>query len=52
VASRITELVLDSRDPAGLAAWWAAVVGYEVVGTDGTENAGVSGATSATDVQR
>jgi hypothetical protein len=34
MAARITELVLDSRDPAGLAAWWAEVLGYEVVGTE------------------
>jgi hypothetical protein len=34
MAARITELVLDCRDPAGLAAWWAEVLGYEVVGTD------------------
>jgi glyoxalase superfamily protein len=34
MASRITELVLDCRDPAGLAAWWAEVLGYEVVGTE------------------
>jgi hypothetical protein len=34
MASRITELVLDCRDPARLAAWWAEVLGYEVVGTE------------------
>jgi catechol 2,3-dioxygenase-like lactoylglutathione lyase family enzyme len=34
MGSRITELVLDCRDPAGLAAWWAEVLGYEVVGTE------------------
>jgi len=34
MAARITELVLDCRDPAGLAAWWAEVLGYEVVGTE------------------
>jgi hypothetical protein len=34
MASRITELVLDCRDPAGLAAWWAQVLGYDVVGTE------------------
>jgi catechol 2,3-dioxygenase-like lactoylglutathione lyase family enzyme len=34
MASRITELVLDCRDPAALAAWWAEVLGYEVVGTE------------------
>jgi hypothetical protein len=38
MASRITELSLDCRDPAGLAAWWAEVLGYEVLppGDDGT----------------
>ncbi len=34
MASRITELVVDARDPAALAAWWAEVLGYEVVGTE------------------
>jgi catechol 2,3-dioxygenase-like lactoylglutathione lyase family enzyme len=42
MASRITELVLDCRDPAALAAWWAEVLGWEVLGTedDGTEDDG------------
>ena len=34
MAAHITELVLDCRDPAGLAAWWAEVLGYEIVGTE------------------
>jgi catechol 2,3-dioxygenase-like lactoylglutathione lyase family enzyme len=34
MAARITELVVDSRDPAALAAWWAEVLGWEVVGTE------------------
>ena len=34
MASRITEIAVDSRDPASLAAWWAEVLGYEVLGTD------------------
>ncbi|CCH89854.1 protein of unknown function [Modestobacter italicus] len=34
MAARITELVLDCRDPASLAAWWAEVLGYEVLGTE------------------
>jgi len=34
MASRITELVVDCREPARLAAWWAEVLGYEVVGTE------------------
>ena len=34
MACRITELVLDARDPAALAAWWAEVLGWEVLDTD------------------
>ena len=34
MASRITELVVDSRDPGALARWWAQVLGWEVVGTE------------------
>jgi hypothetical protein len=34
MASRITELVLDCRDPVALAAWWARVLEWEVVGTE------------------
>ncbi|MBB3678470.1 VOC family protein [Modestobacter versicolor] len=34
MASRITELVLDCRDAVALAAWWAEVLGYEVLGTE------------------
>jgi len=34
MASRITEIVLDCRDPAAQAAWWAEVLGYEVLGTE------------------
>ena len=48
MASRITELVLDCRDPAGLAAWWAEVLGYEVVGTeDGATEIGPPGQEAA-----
>src|SRR3954471_9047839 len=48
MASRITELVLDCRDPAGLAAWWAEVLGYEVVGTeDGATESGPPGQEAA-----
>jgi hypothetical protein len=45
MACRITELVVDSRDPAAQAAWWAEVLGYEVVGTedDGAVEIGPSG---------
>jgi catechol 2,3-dioxygenase-like lactoylglutathione lyase family enzyme len=32
MACRITELVLDCRDPAALADWWCAVLDYRVVG--------------------
>ena len=31
MACRFSELVVDSRDPAALAAFWCAVLGYEVV---------------------
>jgi hypothetical protein len=30
MASRFTELVIDSADPAGLAEFWAAVLDYEI----------------------
>jgi catechol 2,3-dioxygenase-like lactoylglutathione lyase family enzyme len=31
VGSRLTEIVVDCRDPAALAAFWAGVLGYDVV---------------------
>jgi catechol 2,3-dioxygenase-like lactoylglutathione lyase family enzyme len=34
VACRFTELVVDSRDPEALAAFWAEVLGYRVLGRD------------------
>jgi Glyoxalase-like domain len=34
MASRFTELVLDSRDPRGLAEFWCAVLDYRVVDED------------------
>jgi hypothetical protein len=34
MAGRITERILDCRDPAGLAGWWAEGLGYEVRSTD------------------
>jgi catechol 2,3-dioxygenase-like lactoylglutathione lyase family enzyme len=34
MACRITELVLDCRDPEGLAAFWAEVLGWSVVGRE------------------
>jgi catechol 2,3-dioxygenase-like lactoylglutathione lyase family enzyme len=37
MASRITELAVDSRDLAALAAWWAEVLGYEVLDTEDAE---------------
>ena len=37
MACRITELVLDCRDPARLAEFWCAVLGYEVVKRDGDD---------------
>jgi len=37
MACRITELAVDARDPAALAAWWAEVLGYAVLDTDDGE---------------
>jgi hypothetical protein len=34
MACRITELVLDARDPEALAEWWCAVLDYRVVGRE------------------
>jgi catechol 2,3-dioxygenase-like lactoylglutathione lyase family enzyme len=34
VACRLSEIVVDSRDPEALAAWWAEVLGYRVLGRD------------------
>jgi catechol 2,3-dioxygenase-like lactoylglutathione lyase family enzyme len=34
MACRFTELVVDCRDPEALAAFWAAVLGYEVLGRE------------------
>ncbi len=34
MACRLSEIVVDSRDPEGLAAWWAEVLGYRVLGRD------------------
>lgn len=34
MACRITELVLDCRDPGRLAEFWCAVLGYEVIGPE------------------
>jgi hypothetical protein len=34
MACRITELVLDARDPEALAAWWCEVLDYRVVGRE------------------
>jgi len=36
MACRLTEICIDSRDPAALAAWWAEVLGYVVVDSDDT----------------
>jgi hypothetical protein len=35
MACRFSELVVDSRDPEALAAFWAAVLDYRVLGRDG-----------------
>jgi len=37
MACRITELVLDCRDPGRLAEFWCAVLGYEVILRDGED---------------
>ena len=34
MACRFSELVVDSRDPEALAAWWAAVLDYRVLGRE------------------
>jgi hypothetical protein len=34
MACRITELVLDCRDPEALARWWCAVLDYRIVGRE------------------
>lgn len=34
MGSRLTEIVVDCHDPAAQAAFWAAVLGYEVVHSD------------------
>jgi hypothetical protein len=35
MASRLTEIVVDCHDPAALAAFWTAALGYHVVSTEG-----------------
>jgi catechol 2,3-dioxygenase-like lactoylglutathione lyase family enzyme len=35
MACRLSEIVVDSRDPEALAAWWAGVLGYRVLSRDG-----------------
>jgi hypothetical protein len=37
MAARVTALVVDCRDPAALAAWWAAVLDYRILPTDDDE---------------
>jgi hypothetical protein len=37
MAARITELVVDCRDPEALAAWWAEVLDYRVMPSDDDE---------------
>jgi hypothetical protein len=34
MASRLSEIVVDSRDPEALAAWWAVVLDYRVLDRD------------------
>jgi catechol 2,3-dioxygenase-like lactoylglutathione lyase family enzyme len=48
MACRLTEICIDSTDPARLAAWWTEVLGYGVVDSDedGTTEIGPPGAVS------
>jgi glyoxalase superfamily protein len=50
MGARFTELVIDSRDPDRLAAFWAAVLGYDVIerGPNGEVEIGGSGAGAPT----
>ncbi|GAA4636634.1 VOC family protein [Actinoallomurus vinaceus] len=41
MASRISELVLDCRDPERLAAFWAEILGFQVIGGEGDEVVGI-----------
>jgi hypothetical protein len=41
MASRFTELVVDSRDPRGLAEFWCQVLGYRIVDEEEDENGAV-----------
>ncbi|NEK57473.1 VOC family protein [Geodermatophilus sabuli] len=34
MACRLSEIVIDCRDPEALAAWWAEVLGYQVLDRD------------------
>ena len=34
MACRLGEIVVDARDPEALAAWWAEVLGYRVLGRE------------------
>ena len=34
MACRLSEIVVDARDPESLAAWWAEVLGYRVLGRE------------------
>ena len=34
MAARLTELVIDARDPASLASFWMSALGWELAGTD------------------
>ena len=34
MACRLSEIVVDARDPETLAAWWAEVLGYRLLGRD------------------
>ena len=34
MACRLSEIVVDARDPEALAGWWAEVLGYRVLGRE------------------
>ncbi len=34
MACRLSEIVVDSRDPEALAGWWAEVLGYRILGRE------------------
>jgi len=47
MACRITELVLDARDPEALAEWWCAVLDHRIVGREDDGAVEIGGADGA-----